>query len=89
MSRFEVEVGEVAERAVEEGTPDQLLQLGLMYANGRSVPVDMIEAHKWFNLAAMRGNAAARQYREDIASELSKAEIGIAQRRAREWLSRH
>jgi hypothetical protein len=37
----------------------------------------------------MRGNAAARQYRQEIASEMTKADVGVAQKRAREWLSRH
>ena len=31
---------------------DALFELGLMYCAGRDVEVDLIEAHKWFNLAA-------------------------------------
>lgn len=89
MARFEVEGLEFVEMAAQGGAPDALLQLGLMYCSGRDVPLDMIEAHKWFNLAAMRGNAAARQYRQEIASEMTKSDIGLAQRRAREWMSRH
>jgi TPR repeat protein len=51
--------------------------------------VDLISAHKWFNLAAMRGSAAAKRYRVEIASEMTKAEIARAQKQAREWLTRH
>jgi TPR repeat protein len=53
------------------------------------VAIDLVSAHKWFNLAAMRGNDDARRYRVEIAREMSRAEIAEAQRQAREWLSRH
>ena len=49
----------------------------------------MIEAHKWFNLAALRGNAEARRYRSELSAEMSRTEVGEAQRRARQWLSSH
>lgn len=89
MARFDVNSHEKFEGAAHGGTPDALFQLGLQYCSGRDVPLDMIEAHKWFNLAAMRGNDAARRYRQEIASELSRLELGLAQKRAREWLSTH
>ena len=50
---------------------------------------DLVEAHKWFNLAALKGNQEARHYRTEIARELSRAEIGRAQRAAREWMACH
>ena len=89
MARFEADSVEMIEMAAQGGAPDALFELGLMYCSGRDVPLDMVEAHKWFNLAAMRGNEAARRYRVEIAGEMSKADVGLAQRRAREWLSRH
>ena len=60
-----------------------------MYCVGRDVELDLVEAHKWFNLAAMRGNEEARRYRFEISREMSKVEISRAQRRAREWIARH
>ena len=68
---------------------DALFELGMMYCTGREVGLDLVEAHKWFNLAALRGNSAAKQYRTEIAREMSKAQIAQAQRLAREWMSRH
>jgi TPR repeat protein len=53
------------------------------------VEFDLVSAHKWFNLAAMRGNEDAKRYRMEIAREMSKTEIAEAQRQAREWLARH
>jgi TPR repeat protein len=69
--------------------PDQLFELGMIYSTGRSVDADLISAHKWFNIAAMRGNADAARLRREIASEMSEAEIAAAQRAARDWLRRH
>jgi uncharacterized protein len=71
------------------GTPvnaDVLFTWGMMYAAGNSVPVDLVTAHKWFNLAAMKGHPDAARRRREIADEMSDAEIGQAQVAAREWL---
>jgi TPR repeat protein len=57
-----------------------------MYSIGNEVPADYVTAHKWFNLAAMRGNADAVRLRREIAEEMSEAEIATAQRAARAWL---
>ena len=65
---------------------DALFELGLRYSTGRDCAVDFVTAHKWFNLAALKGNMAAREYRKDLAGEMSKAEVAEAQRLAREWL---
>jgi len=89
MARLEMNTHEVFEIASAGGTPDALFELGLMYCAGRDVELDLVSAHKWFNLAAMRGNADAKRYRMEISGEMSKSEIAEAQRQAREWLSRH
>ena len=68
---------------------DQLFRLGLMYSTGEAVPANMVVAHKWFNIAAMRGSREAIRHRCEIASEMSSAEIAAAQRAARTWLTRH
>jgi TPR repeat protein len=68
---------------------DDLFELGMMYSSGRSVAADLVTAHKWFNLAAMRGSAEAVRLRREIAAEMSDAEIGQAQRAARDWLKAH
>ena len=77
------------ERAVPHGIPDanRLFQLGMMLSTGQAP--DLVSAHKWFNIAAMRGNADAVRLRREIASEMSEAEIAAAQRAARDWLTRH
>ena len=69
--------------------PEKFLKLGIMYSTGNRVPDDRVAAHKWFNLAGMRGNSEAVRLRCELASEMSSAEIVAAQRAAREWLTRH
>jgi len=88
MARYEAHSRDLVETAAAAGMPDALFELGLMYCSGRGVAIDLIEAHKWFNLAAVRGNDDARGYRAEIAKELTRAEISDAQRRARAWLGR-
>jgi hypothetical protein len=89
MARFEVSFQEMPALTAQGGGADALFELGLAYCSGRDVEIDLIEAHKWFNLAALRGNREAKHYRSELASEMTRAEIGQAQRRAREWLSLH
>ena len=68
---------------------NKLFELGLMYSTGRSMPPDMVSAHKWFNIAALRGHSEAARLRREIASEMSEAEIAVAQRAARDWVTHH
>ena len=89
MARFEYESRDVVEFAAQGGAPDALFQLGLMYCAGREVEMNFVDAHKWFNLAALRGNEEAKRYRLELAREMSKAQIALAQRKAREWLTKH
>ena len=71
----------------ERGDVDALFELGISYSTGRGgVPVDLIEAHKWFNLAALSGCTRGQQCRAEIAIEMTAREIAEAQRQARAWL---
>lgn len=89
MARLDFSSRDIVECAAQGGAPDALFELGLMYCSGRDVNMSLVEAHKWFNLAAMRGNEEARRYRLEISCEMTRAEIAEAQRRAREWTRRH
>ena len=82
-----MELGDINSAALGEApVADSFYELGMMYSVGRSVPVDYVTAHKWFNLAAMRGNQEAIRLRREIADQMSEAEIASAQRAARAWL---
>lgn len=84
MGRYEI--ADIQNAALGQANGDMFFELGMMYSTGRSVPADLVSAHKWFNLAAMRGNSEAIRLRREIAAEMSEAEIAAAQRAARDWL---
>jgi hypothetical protein len=86
MARFEILDGTTAPLGEGQRTGDMLFELGMMYSVGRDVPIDLISAHKWFNLAAVRGNREAIRLRREIAEQMSEGEIAAAQRAARDWL---
>ena len=87
--RYDIAEIDGATLAPVNATGEVFFELGMMYAAGRSVPTDLVLAHKWFNLAAMRGNGDATRLRREIAEEMSAAEIAAAQRAARDWLTTH
>ena len=69
--------------------PDVLFERGLYWASGRSGVVNLVAAHKWFNLAALKGRADAIAMRREVAELMSEAEIADAQREARTWMTSH
>lgn len=69
--------------------PENFFERGLAFSVGREGQVNLIEAHKWFNIAAAKGDRMAARHREELAIEMSRDEIATALRAAREWISRH
>jgi len=86
MARFEILDGNAAPLGEGPAAGDMLFALGMMYSVGREVPIDLVAAHKWFNLAVAKGNREAIRLRREIADQMSEAEIAAAQRAARDWL---
>jgi hypothetical protein len=72
--------------APREDAGRALFELGINCTTGSALPVDLVSAHKWFTLAAMRGNKDAVRLRREIAAEMTGAQITTAQRAAREWI---
>ena len=69
--------------------PDALFERGLYWASGRAGVVNLVAAHKWFNLAAVKGRVEAVALRREVAELMSDAEIATAQREARAWMTAH
>jgi len=70
------------------GDADALYELGIAYSTGtHGMEVDLVEAHKWFNLAALNGSELGQMCRAEIAEDMSAREIAEAQRQARAWLA--
>jgi uncharacterized protein len=86
MARFEMlEAGAMGANA----QADILFELGMMYATGRDCDADVVAAHKWFNIAAIKGSARAAELRAELSATMSKPEIAQALRQAREWMTMH
>lgn len=73
----------------EPNDVESFFEYGMVYSAGAGVAVDLIEAHKWFNIAAARGHGEAARLRREVAEQMSDGEIGRAQRAARDWLKSH
>jgi uncharacterized protein len=88
MARFEIlDANSASMGANAQG--DILLNMGLMYATGRDCEMDLIAAHKWFNIAAIKGSERAAELRAELAYSMSKLEIAEALKSAREWMTTH
>ena len=89
MARFEIYSADMAIMGEQPASADILFQMGLDSACGRHGSTDLISAHKWFNIAALKGSSEAVRYRKEISGEMSASDIAAAQRSAREWLAMH
>ena len=88
MARFEMlETGFGAMGATAQA--DVLFELGMMYATGRDCEPDAVAAHKWFNIAAIKGSGRAAELRSELSATMSKTDIAKALREAREWMTVH
>lgn len=74
--------------AAADGDSAACFDLGVAFSTGSlGMECDLVEAHKWFNLAAVGGSHDAAMCRADVSEEMTAREIAEAQRRARQWLS--
>jgi len=85
MARFDFSLAESGEMATGAAA-DVLFELGMAYSTGKDVDLDLAEAHKWFNLAAIRGHEKAREYRSELAAEMDNGQLREALSRARAWM---
>ncbi|OJF97356.1 SEL1-like repeat protein [Pararhizobium antarcticum] len=88
MARFDIQNASDATMG-GENRADVFCEMGLMYATGRGCDVDFIAAHKWLNIAAIKGSDRAAALRADLAASMNKLELAAALRAAREWMTMH
>jgi len=64
-------------------------ELAMCHASGSGglVAMDLIQAHRWFNVAAALGYAPAAAWRSEIAHEMTPREVAEAQKLARATLA--
>ncbi|MGG7518566.1 sel1 repeat family protein [Allorhizobium undicola] len=72
-----------------ERQTDVFRMLGLMYATGKGCDRDLVAAHKWLNIAAIKGCEKSAKLRADLAGAMRKDQLAEALREAREWMTIH
>ncbi len=88
MARFDLQHIDTGHASGSAQT-DILFEMGIMYATGRDCAVDLVAAHKWFNIAAIKGSDRAAELRAELAQSMSKSDLATALREAREWMTSH
>ena len=71
----------------DAGDRRAMLELGRLYRQGLGVVQDYVEAHKWLNLAASQGEAAALEERDALAAQMTPEQVATAQQMAAAWQS--
>ncbi len=68
--------------AANAGDRRAMLELGRLYDKGLGVIQDYVAAHKWFNLAASRGEVAALAERDALEAKMTPTQLAGAQQQA-------
>jgi TPR repeat protein len=66
--------------AAGRGEVDAQYALGMVYAEGRGVPVDLARAHYWLSLAVEQGDQDAELLRNIVGSQMTDEEYEAARR---------
>ncbi|MEM6262247.1 MAG: hypothetical protein AAGI38_07055, partial [Bacteroidota bacterium] len=56
----------------QTATAEELHHIGLAYAEGVDCEQDRVAAHKWFNLAALKGSEDAKICRDEMTDLLDQ-----------------
>ncbi|HEU0220520.1 MAG TPA: tetratricopeptide repeat protein [Gallionella sp.] len=77
-------------KAAEQGHAEALYTLGGMYERGQgAIQADLVQAHKWFNIAVAAGFDIAQDNLDEIETKMSHEQIEAARSMAKEWLATH
>ena len=73
-------------KAAEHRNATALFNLGALYAGGTGVDQDLVEAHKWFELARLAGDQTAGQARDQVGGALTPAGLRRSAQLVDAWL---
>jgi len=76
------------EKSALQGNAEAQMHLGDAYARGKGVPVDLVTALMWLNLAAAHGGYEAKFRFQYVSAQMTAEQITKAQRLAHEWKKR-
>lgn len=73
----------------DEGNASACFNLGRLYLFGEGVPIDLIEAYKWFVLADQGGLPVAKAGLVRLGPMMTPSDIREARVRIESWLNQH
>ena len=65
-------------KAAQQGHAGAQNRLGVMYERGEGMPIDLVEAYKWFTIAAAAGNTFAAANSLSLERRLNVEQIAAA-----------
>jgi TPR repeat protein len=71
--------------AADKGNALAQVKLGAMYEDGKGVLQDFVQAYQWYYLASASGDKVGVQLRENLAKQMTPAQIVEAQELVRVW----
>lgn len=86
--RHDPDVAAALREEAMKGDLDAQYGLGLVYAEGRGVDQDGVEAHAWLTVAALGGDPDADALREVVMQDLAPEEIKAGLARAVAYVTR-
>ena len=77
-------------KAAEHGYAEAQYILGGLYKRGQgALPIDLVQAHMWFDLAVVSGYEIAHEDMEEVEAMMGGEQIEKAKLMAKEWLAKH
>jgi len=69
-----------------KGDTEAQFELGMLYALGKGVDKDLVTAYMWTEIAARQKEPYADFIRDEVAANMSQAEIRNARQKADAWM---
>ena len=76
------------ERSAQQDYDKAQLNLGALYASGKGVRRDYVQAYKWLNVCAAKGDQKCVAQRDLVADKLKPKQLATAQRLASQFTPR-
>ena len=76
-------------KSAELGNPASQLRIADLYATGKGVKQDLVEAYVWIAIAGSLGHPDALDELQILTPKMKEADVLKAQSRARQWIEEH
>lgn len=76
-------------KSAELGNPASQLRIADLYATGKGVKQDLVEAYVWIAIAGSLSHPGALDELQVLTPKMKEADVMKAQSRARRWIEEH